>query len=93
MNGSSLRGNLIIVLKRCLADMTQVSTTLAPMKLRYTYHSEHHADNKDRWFHFVLFAGAFLWGLTNGYDLETSYSCFLPIGTPVTKNTAGGTLA
>ena len=46
--------------------MTQVSTTLAPMKLRYTYHSEHHADNKDRWFHFVLFAGAFLLLLAAG---------------------------
>lgn len=30
------------------------------MKLRYTYHSEHHADPKDRWVHFVLFLGAFL---------------------------------
>ncbi|SEQ75618.1 hypothetical protein [Neolewinella agarilytica] len=36
------------------------------MKLRYTYHSEHHADNKDRWFHFVLFAGAFLLLLAAG---------------------------
>jgi hypothetical protein len=30
------------------------------MKLRYTYHSEHHAEPKDRWIHFLLFLGAFL---------------------------------
>ncbi|MEM1358161.1 MAG: hypothetical protein AAGF89_08180 [Bacteroidota bacterium] len=30
------------------------------MKLRYSYHSEHHADTQDRWMHFLLFAGALL---------------------------------
>lgn len=28
------------------------------MKLRYSYHSEHNADQQDRWIHFVLFIGA-----------------------------------
>ncbi|TXF88684.1 hypothetical protein FUA23_13540 [Neolewinella aurantiaca] len=36
------------------------------MKLRYTYHSEHHAEPKDRWIHFLLFLGAFLLLLAAG---------------------------
>lgn len=30
------------------------------MKLRYSYHSEHHAEPSDRWVHFLLFLGAFV---------------------------------
>lgn len=30
------------------------------MRLRYSYHSEHHAEPRDRWVHFLLFIGAFL---------------------------------
>ncbi|MEM9928645.1 MAG: phage holin family protein [Bacteroidota bacterium] len=29
------------------------------MRLRYSYHSEHHAEPRDRWIHFLLFIGAF----------------------------------
>jgi hypothetical protein len=36
------------------------------MKLRYSYHSEHHAEPKDRWVHFLLFLGAFLLLLAAG---------------------------
>lgn len=36
------------------------------MKLRYTYHSEHHAEPTDRWVHFLLFLGAFLLLLAAG---------------------------
>lgn len=30
------------------------------MKLRFSYHSEHHADRTDRWRHFLHYAGALL---------------------------------
>lgn len=30
------------------------------MRLQYSYHSEHNADKKDRWIHFVLFLGALI---------------------------------
>jgi len=36
------------------------------MKLRYSYHSEHHAEPSDRWVHFLLFLGAFLLLLAAG---------------------------
>lgn len=36
------------------------------MKLRYSYHSEHHATPTDRWVHFVLFIGAILLLLASG---------------------------
>ncbi|MFT4751368.1 MAG: hypothetical protein ACI819_001820 [Neolewinella sp.] len=36
------------------------------MKLRYTYHSEDHAEPRDRWVHFLLFLGAFLLLLAAG---------------------------
>lgn len=39
------------------------------MTLRYTYHSEHHADRQDRWIHFLLYAGAFLLFLAGLYEL------------------------
>ena len=39
------------------------------MTLRYTYHSEHHADRQDRWVHFLLFAGAFLLLIGGVYEL------------------------
>lgn len=39
------------------------------MTLRYTYHSEHHTDKKDRWVHFLLFAAAFLLLSAGGYEL------------------------
>ena len=39
------------------------------MKLRYTYHSEHHAEPNDRWVHFLLFLGAFLLLLAAGQQL------------------------
>lgn len=36
------------------------------MKLRYSYHSEHHAEPGDRWVHFLFFLGAFLLLLAAG---------------------------
>lgn len=36
------------------------------MRLRYSYHSEHHAEPTDRWVHFLLFLGAFLLLLAAG---------------------------
>lgn len=36
------------------------------MRLRYSYHSEHHAAPSDRWVHFLLFVGAFLLLLAAG---------------------------
>jgi len=39
------------------------------MKLRYSYHSEHHAEPSDRWVHFVLFLGAFLLLLAAGQQI------------------------
>jgi len=39
------------------------------MRLRYSYHSEHHAEPKDRWVHFLLFLGAFLLLLAAGQQL------------------------
>ncbi|OAV43321.1 hypothetical protein [Lewinella sp. 4G2] len=39
------------------------------MPLRFTYHSEHHADKQDRWIHFLLFAGAFLLLIAGLYEL------------------------
>lgn len=39
------------------------------MKLRYSYHSEHHAEPADRWVHFLLFLGAFLLLLAAGQQI------------------------
>jgi len=36
------------------------------MRLRYSYHSEHHAEPSARWVHFLLFLGAFLLLLAAG---------------------------
>jgi hypothetical protein len=36
------------------------------MKLRYSYHSDHHAGPTNRWVHFTLFLGAFLLLLAAG---------------------------
>lgn len=36
------------------------------MILRYSYHSEHHAEARDRWVYFLLFLGAFLLLLAAG---------------------------
>lgn len=36
------------------------------MKLRYSYHSEHHAEPSARWVHFLLFLGAFILLLAAG---------------------------
>ena len=39
------------------------------MRLRYSYHSEHHAEPSARWVHFLLFLGAFLLLLAAGQQL------------------------
>lgn len=39
------------------------------MILRYSYHSEHHAEPRDRWVHFLLFLGAFILLLAAGQQL------------------------
>lgn len=39
------------------------------MILRYTYHSEHHADRQHRWVHFLTFAGAVLLLIAGAYEL------------------------
>lgn len=39
------------------------------MILRYSYHSEHHAEPRDRWVHFLLFLGAFILLLAGGQQL------------------------
>lgn len=36
------------------------------MRLRYSYHSEHHAEPTDRWVHFLLFLAAFVLLLAAG---------------------------
>ncbi len=39
------------------------------MRLRYSYHSEHHAASSNRWVHFLLFVGALLLLLAAGQQL------------------------
>jgi hypothetical protein len=39
------------------------------MILRYSYHSEHHAEPRARWVHFLLFLGAFILLLAAGQQL------------------------